>query len=280
VSAEVRATRAALAEYLAEEGRPRRSLGLVPTLGALHAGHLSLIERARAEHDLVAVSVFVNPTQFSDPADFARYPRDLERDVELASGAGADVVFAPGPEELYPLPDPEVTLDPGPLGELLEGAFRPAHFRGVATVVAKLLLAVSPDAGYFGEKDYQQLLVIRRLVRALLLPVAIVACPTVREADGLALSSRNVLLAGGERRAAPVLHRALQAAAALLREGGAPAAAEQAMAATVAAEPLGNLDYAVVRDAASLGEAGEGPLRLLIAGRFGAVRLIDNLAPE
>ena len=273
-------SRAELATALRPARRQEQRIGLVPTMGALHPGHLSLIERARSETEVVVVSVFVNPTQFTDPEDFTHYPRDLDADLALASEAGADIVFAPGVSDLYPAPAPEITIDPGPLGDLLEGAFRPGHFRGVATVVAKLLVAVAPDVAYFGEKDYQQLLLIRRLVQALLLHVEIVAGRTVREADGLALSSRNVRLSTDERRAATVLSRALVAGASALSTGADARTAETAMVALVAAEPLAALDYAVVRDAASLEEAGEGPLRLLIAARVGPVRLIDNAAAD
>jgi len=258
-----------------------RTVGLVPTLGALHGGHTSLIEAARRAEDLVAVSVFLNPLQFGDPADFAAYPRDLESDVAIALGAGADIVFAPSVAELYPGGEPEVTVDPGPLGAILEGESRPGHFRGVATVVTKLFALFSPCRAYFGEKDYQQLTLIRRLASGLSLRTEVVGCPTVRAEDGLALSSRNARMSIDERAAATVLHRALVAGRARLVQGSSASAAEAEMARVVALEPLAALDYAVVRDAASLGPPGPWPLRLLIAVRVGPVRLIDNLAgPE
>jgi pantoate--beta-alanine ligase len=267
-----------LAEILRPERRAERVIGLVPTMGALHRGHLSLIEAARSGSEVVVVSVFVNPTQFGDATDFDAYPRDLARDVDLASESGADIVFAPMATEIYPEGDPEVTVDPGPLGELLEGASRPGHFRGVATVVTKLLATVAPSGAYFGEKDFQQLLLVRKVVRDLALPVRIHGCPTVREPDGLALSSRNVRLSPEERAAAPALHEALLAGRAALLRGADPAAAEAAMDERLASEPLVRPDYATVRDATTLGTPGSDPLRLLLAARLGPVRLIDNLS--
>jgi len=191
-------TRAAI-DAVRSEGR---TVGLVPTMGALHDGHRSLIRRAREERDLVVVSLFVNPTQFTDPADLAAYPRDEERDLEIARREGVDIVFAPSVEEMYPAGDPEVTVDPETLGDRLEGARRPGHLRGVATVVTKLFHVAGPCSAYFGEKDAQQLAVLRRLVRDLAFPVAVVACPTLREPDGLAMSSRNARLAPDQRDAA------------------------------------------------------------------------------
>ena len=242
------------------------TVGLVPTMGALHRGHTSLIRRSAAECDATVVSVFVNPLQFGPSEDFARYPRDLSRDVEAADEAGADLVFAPPVEEMYGSGSGgdtdtrsvvRVVVD-GPLGTLWEGASRPGHFSGVATVVAKLFAIAGPCRAYFGEKDWQQLLVVQRVAADLSLPVEVVGCPTVREADGLALSSRNAYLSAGERRAATVLSRALSAAA----EAGDPAV----MAGVVAREPLARLDYAGVLDG-----------RLVIAAVVGTTRLIDNL---
>ena len=267
-----------LFERLDNTRRAGGRVGLVPTLGALHGGHGSLIEAARRSDELVVVSVFLNPTQFSDPADFAAYPRDLAADAALAAAAGADLVFAPARAVLYPSGEPEVTVDPGPLGEILEGASRPGHFRGVATIVAKLFAIFSPSRAYFGEKDFQQLTVVKRIASGLSLRVEVVPCPTVRAVDGLALSSRNARLSPQERAAATVLHRALEAGRNRLEAGVSPSAAEAEMARIFALEPLADLDYAVVRDAATLGPPGPWPLRLLAAARVGPVRLIDNLA--
>ena len=233
-----------------------RTVGLVPTMGALHEGHASLIRRAAAECDVAAVSVFVNPLQFGPSEDFVTYPRDLDADVVVASAAGANVVFAPPIDDMYPDGAPAVTVHVA--GEdVLEGASRPGHFDGVATVVAKLFNLAGPCRAYFGEKDWQQLRVVHRLVADLSFPVEVVACPTVREADGLALSSRNVRLSPEERRAATVLYRALTAYPA------------RDMADVVAEESLATLDYAEVL-----------PDRLVIAARIGGVRLIDNVSVE
>lgn len=235
-----------------------RTVGLVPTMGALHAGHASLIRRSAAECDLTAVTVFVNPLQFGPAEDFAAYPRDLSGDIDVAAGAGAEVLFAPLVEEMYPGGAPAVSV--AVAGEdVLEGASRPGHFDGVATVVAKLFNLAGACRAYFGEKDWQQLGVVRRLVADLSFPVEVVACPTVREADGLALSSRNVRLSAAERRAATVLYRALQA-------GAASDDPRRVMAEVVATEPLATLDYAEAL-----------PDRLVIAARVGSVRLIDNV---
>jgi pantoate--beta-alanine ligase len=256
------------------------SLGLVPTMGALHAGHRSLIERSRKLDDVVAVSIFVNPSQFNDPADFAHYPRTLERDLELADEAGADVVFVPDVSEMYPNGDAVVRVDPGVFGSGLEGSSRPGHFAGVATVVTKLFAIFGATRAYFGEKDYEQLALVRRLVVDLSFAVEIVGCPTVREPDGLALSSRNVRLSAEQRRAAPVLNRALLAARDVLEEAGSTELAREVMHGLLAGEPLCEVRYAEVRDAVTLEvprpEAGD--LRVLVAASFGDVRLIDNVA--
>lgn len=234
-----------------------RTAGLVPTMGALHRGHASLIRRSAAECDVTAVTVFVNPLQFAPSEDFATYPRDLSRDVDVADAAGAEVLFAPPVEDMYPQ-RPTVTVTVA--GEdVLEGASRSGHFIGVATVVAKLFNLAGPCRTYFGEKDWQQLRVVRRLAADLSFPVEVVGCPIVRDDDGLACSSRNVRLSVLERRAAPVLYRALTAAAG----SDDP---RRVMAEVVASEPLATLDYAEV--------VGD---RLLIAARIGGVRLIDNL---
>ena len=279
-------TVAGFAARLDEDRRAGRSVGVVLTMGALHPGHASLVRRAAAECEVVAVTVFVNPTQFAESADLDNYPRDLEADVAAAADAGASVVFAPTVDEMYPgwpVP-PATTVSVGGLGERWEGVSRPGHFDGMATVVVKLLSAAGRCRAYFGEKDFQQLAIVRRAVADLSLPVDVVGCPTVREADGLALSSRNVRLSADERAAAPVLHRALGAGAAALVAGAGPDEVERVMAATVSAEPLVELDYAALVDARDLEPAGDAPsdrpLRLLIAATVGPVRLIDNLDPD
>ena len=257
-----------------------RTVGLVPTMGAFHAGHRSLMRRARDERDLVVVSIFVNPLQFGDPADLERYPRDEAADLEVAEAEGVDVVFAPAVEAMYPEGGPAVTVDPGSLGERLEGAARPGHFRGVATVVAKLFEAVGPCAAYLGEKDAQQLAVIRAMVRDLSMPVEVRCCPVVREPDGLALSSRNRLLTPEQREAASCLFLALSTAAELARGGEADAhVLVAAMAREIGATPQARIDYAAVVDDATFEEVSTiaGPARALVAARFGDVRLIDTL---
>lgn len=271
----------AFSDALEAERAQGRQVGLVPTMGALHAGHRALVERAVAECDVVAVTVFVNPLQFDDPSDLAAYHRDLPRDVELCAAAGARFVFAPPVEEMYPrLPaPPATTVHVSGVSEHLEGASRPGHFDGVATVVAKLFALAGRCRAYFGEKDYQQLAVVRRLAADLSLPVEVVACTTVRDADGLALSSRNARLAPDERGAALALRRALDAGLAELAEGGRDAGrVRAAMHAVLGAEPLVEPDYAEVVDAATLERRHplQGEVRLLVAARVGAVRLIDN----
>jgi pantoate--beta-alanine ligase len=263
-----------------------RTVGLVPTMGALHAGHCSLVERAAAECDLVVVTVFVNPLQFGDPDDIARYPRTLDADVELAGTAGADIVFAPPVSEMYPgFPAPvATTVSVAGLGDQWEGASRPGHFDGVTTVVSKLFAMAGRCRAYFGEKDFQQLAVVRRMVRDLSLQVEVVGCRTVRDDDGLALSSRNVRLSPEQRRAALALSRALRAGAARVADGEAgPTEIETTMADTVAAEPAVDLDYAVVVRSDDLCQPSsirpDGSIRLLIAATVGGVRLIDNLDP-
>ena len=254
-------------------------VGFVPTMGYLHDGHGSLLRRAREEADVVIVSIFVNPLQFAPNEDLDAYPRDLTGDTALADANGADLVFAPSTAEMYPEPV-LTTVSVGEVSAPLEGRARPTHFDGVATVVAKLFSIVGPCSAYFGEKDFQQLAVVRRLVADLSLPVSVVGCATVREPDGLAMSSRNAYLSPDERAAAPVVHRALQAGLATL-EGGAtaPAAVRAAMSAVIGGEPLAELDYAEVVDAATFAvpDPLEGTLRLLVAVRFGGARLIDNV---
>jgi pantoate--beta-alanine ligase len=259
------------------------SVGLVPTMGALHAGHRALIERAADENDVVAVTIFVNPLQFGDPDDIVHYPRTLEDDLEVCRAGGVAVVFAPSVKEMYPEhPDqPATTVHVSSVGDRWEGASRPGHFDGVATVVAKLFAMAGPCRAYFGEKDWQQLALVRRMARDLSFPVEVVGCPTVREPDGLALSSRNVRLGPEERRAATVLRRALHAGQALLDAGcRSPATVAEAMAAVFSREPLAELDYAALVDADDLtvpdAVDDRRALRLLVAARVGPVRLIDN----
>jgi pantoate--beta-alanine ligase len=258
----------------------RKPVGFVPTMGFFHQGHLSLMRRAREERGFVIVSIFVNPLQFGPSEDFEAYPRDLDGDLAAAEGEEVDLVFAPEVEEMYPEGHPAVTVDPGPLGDRLEGASRPGHLRGVVTVVAKLFHLVGPSAAYFGEKDAQQLAVIRRMVRDLSFPVDVVGCPIVREEDGLALSSRNVYLSPAERTAATCLNRALAEARSLAAGGERDADALRArMAGIVGAEPLADLDYATVVDEETFEEIErlERPGRALVAARVGKPRLIDNL---
>jgi pantoate--beta-alanine ligase len=253
-------------------------VGVVMTMGALHEGHASLLRAARAAADHLLVTVFVNPLQFGPNEDFDRYPRTFDRDLEIIAAHGGDLVFAPSRAEMYPSGAPQVSVDPGPLGELLEGASRPGFFHGVLTVVLKLLHLTRPHAAYFGEKDYQQLTLVRAMVRDLDLPVEIAGVPTVREADGLALSSRNRYLDGPQRASALALSRALAAGAAA-GERGAEAVLKEARAA-FDATPGADLDYLVLADP-SLGPAPDrGPARLLVAARVGTTRLIDNAALE
>jgi pantoate--beta-alanine ligase len=256
-----------------------RSVGFVPTMGYLHHGHLSLMHRARPDNDVVVSSIFVNPLQFGAGEDLDAYPRDLARDAELAEQAGVDVLFTPSVTEMYPQPV-LTTVSVAEISDRLEGAARPTHFAGVATVVAKLFAIVGACRAYFGEKDFQQVAVVRRLVADLSLPVEVVACPTIREVDGLAMSSRNGYLTADERAAAPVVHRALQAGKASILAGErSSGAVRELMAQIVEAEPLAQLDYAEVVDADSFDvpEPLTGNLRLLAAVRFGRARLIDNV---
>jgi pantoate--beta-alanine ligase len=242
------------------------------------------MRRARAENERVVVSIFVNPTQFDDPHDFAAYPRDEERDLRAVERLGLDIVFVPSADEMYPQLGPaelRITVDPGPLGEMLEGASRPGHFRGVLTVVAKLFNAVGRCRAYFGEKDAQQLFLVRRMVDEIRFPVQVTTCPTIRESDGLALSSRNRRLTPEQREAAGCLFLALTEAAELARGGERDAARLVAvMAREIGATPEARLDHATVVDEESFVEVRtiERPARALVAARFGDVRLIDNLA--
>ncbi|WP_421697497.1 pantoate--beta-alanine ligase [Ancylobacter sp.] len=254
-------------------------VALVPTMGALHAGHVALMAAARERAERVIVTIFVNPTQFAPTEDLSRYPRTLEADLAKAEAAGVDVAFVPDVGEMYPEGFCTIISLAGPaLG--LETTFRPTHFAGVATVVAKLLLQALPDVALFGEKDYQQLQVVTRLARDLDLPVQIVGVPTVREPDGLAMSSRNVYLSTADRATATILYRALSGAAErIARDGKVEAAVEEARAVISAAGF--HLDYVEARHAETLAPingAGDGPIRLLVAARIGATRLIDNVS--
>ena len=260
--------------------RDGKSIGLVPTMGALHAGHASLITRAASDCDVVVTTVFVNPLQFGEGEDLSAYPSSLSSDIFLADESGSAIVFAPSNEEMYGTGTMTTVSVRGPLTDVLEGASRPGHFDGVATVVAKLFAIVGQCRAYFGEKDFQQLAVVRRMGADLSLLVEVIGCPTVRSADGLALSSRNQYLSTEERRAAPTLHRALVAGADCVRAGERdPRVVVAAMTATGAAEPLFDLDYAAVVDAATFATPDPlaGELRLLAAARLGKARLIDNL---
>lgn len=253
------------------------SVGVVMTMGALHAGHRELIRAARRRCDITVVTVFLNPLQFGAGEDLSRYPRTLDADVALCTEESVDVVFAPAPGEVYREGAPLVRVAAGPLGDVLEGALRPGHFDGVLTVVAKLLHLTRPTAAYFGQKDAQQLLLIKRMVRDLDFPVDIVTVPTVRDPDGLALSSRNGYLTPADRDAALSLSRALCAGAAQAARG--PAAVRSAAEAVLAAEPGVRVDYLVLVDAERLTDVADdhvGPALLAVAARVGTTRLIDN----
>lgn len=255
------------------------SWALVPTMGALHEGHLTLVRQARAENDRVAVSVFVNPTQFNNADDLKNYPRDLERDVALLEKEGVDLVWAPTPEIMYP-PDFQTHVTVTDVTQPLEGAHRPGHFEGVATVVAKLFNAIQPSRAYFGQKDAQQVAVIRQMIRDLNFNVELVVVPIVREPDGLAMSSRNALLNPAQRKAATVLYRALTAAAEQWQSGQHNAdALRETLAGTIAAEPLARAEYVSVADPVTLLEIeGEAERALMsMAVYVGEVRLIDNM---
>jgi pantoate--beta-alanine ligase len=261
-------TRAELAGRL-----PGGGTGVVMTMGALHEGHRQLMRVARERDASVVVTIFVNPLQFGPGEDYERYPRTLAADVEACRAEGVDLVFAPDREEMYPDGRPQVTMDPGPLGTILEGASRPGHFAGMLTVVQKLLLLTRAGRAYFGEKDFQQLTLIRRMVRDLELGVDVVGVPTVREPDGLARSSRNRYLSPADRRSALALSRAL-------REGAGHSDAESALAAArkiLDDEPAVRVDYLALTGPDLTGPPAAGPARLLVAARVGGTRLIDNV---
>lgn len=265
---EVRAARAKLGH-----------LGFAPTMGFLHEGHLSLVRKARAECEAVAVSIFVNPTQFGPNEDFTRYPRDMERDLASLAGEGVDFVFTPEPSEIYP-PGAATSIEVGPIAQVLEGAVRPGHFSGVATVVTKLFNIVAPNVAYFGQKDAQQCAVIRQVVRDLDLPVVLRIEPTAREADGLAMSSRNVYLDPRQREEALVVYRSLRAAAAAFETGETDA--EVLRAAMRDALAGYGFDYVSVADPDTMAEVEVARAGAIVstAVRFGATRLIDNLVLE
>ncbi len=269
----------ALREQLAVVRSERSTIGLVPTMGALHAGHRKLIEQARGECDWVVVSIFVNPLQFGPGEDFQNYPRDMAADLEICDQLGVDTVFAPSAGVMYP-EQQRTFVEVEGLGDYLCGPHRPGHFRGVATVVLKLFNIVQPDRAYFGEKDAQQLKIIEQMSRDLNLPVAIASVPTVREPDGLAVSSRNRYMTSQQRKAANVLYRALTAARNRIENGEAdPAAAKQAALEILAREPLATVEYLEVVDPEEMRPVPriKGAVRVAAAVRIGSTRLIDNM---
>ncbi|CAN7373674.1 pantoate--beta-alanine ligase [Ensifer adhaerens] len=267
--------RAALAEYR----RAGKTVGLVPTMGYLHVGHMELVRRARGQNDVVVASIFVNPLQFGPNEDLSKYPRDLARDQAMLEEGGVDFLFSPGVSDMYPRPM-ETVVDVPKLGSELEGSVRPGHFAGVATVVTKLFNIVQPDRAYFGEKDFQQLQIIRRMVDDLAQPVEIIGVPTVREADGLACSSRNVYLSAAEREAATIVPKALAEAERLVASGITDAVeVERAVTAFLSAEPLARPEVVALRDPGTLEtiqEIGDKPVLLLLFVRFGTTKLLDN----
>ncbi|CDZ54386.1 pantoate--beta-alanine ligase [Neorhizobium galegae] len=274
VLSNIEAVRAALGQA----GEKGGSIGFVPTMGYLHAGHMELVSRARAENAIVVASIFVNPLQFGPNEDLNRYPRDLERDKAMLEQAGVDLLFAPTAPDMYPHPIKTV-VDVPELGCELEGAVRPGHFAGVATVVCKLFNIVQPKSAYFGEKDYQQVIIIKQMVNDLALPVRVVSVPTVRDTDGLALSSRNVYLSTEERRAATVIPRALIEAERLVAQGLTdPLDLEKKIIAFLTREPLAEAEVVAVRDAVTLRPIAsiEAPVVVALFVRIGTTKLLDN----
>jgi pantoate--beta-alanine ligase len=272
-------TSAAMRERSRSVRAEGRRIGLVPTMGALHRGHLSLVARARSDCDTVVLSIYVNPLQFGPNEDFRAYPRDLEGDAGLARSAGVDFLFVPDEAEIH-VPRHRTRVEVEGMQDVLCGRSRPGHFRGVTTVVAKLLAIVRPAAAYFGEKDAQQLRIIQKMARDLHEEAEIIGCPTVREEDGLALSSRNAYLTPAERRAAPVLYRALVGAARRVREGEKDARSlTEAVRAAIASEPLARIDYVEAVDGETLEPVAaiQGGVLLAVAAWFGKARLIDNI---
>lgn len=274
-------TIAELRRVVAEARQSGKTIAFVPTMGYLHEGHLKLVETACDDKTWVVMSIFVNPLQFGPNEDFTRYPRDLERDVQLAEEAGVDLLFHPSVEEMYPMPS-QFQVEVGRLSQVLCGASRPGHFSGVATVITKFFNLVQPDRAYFGKKDYQQYLIIQRLVQEFNFPVEIVGVPIVREPDGLAKSSRNTFLSPEERQEAVVLYQSLQDAQTLIKAGERnPTVVVEQIKARIA-ETRGVIDYVEVRGAGDLTETDliQGPVLIALAVRFGTTRLIDNLVTE
>ncbi|WP_376877314.1 pantoate--beta-alanine ligase [Albirhodobacter sp. R86504] len=271
-------TAAELQEKVAGWKRSGILVGVVPTMGALHDGHLSLARAARAQSDRVIVTIFVNPKQFNNPEDLTKYPRTEAQDLALLEAEGVDVLFAPQPEEVYP-EGFATTVSVAGVSEMLEGAKRPGHFDGVATVVSKLFGMTQAGRAFFGEKDWQQVQVVQRLVRDLNIPIKIIPCPTIREADGLAMSSRNVRLTAQDRSRAPALPNAMQHAAQSIRSGVPIAQALEEATAMIVAAGFGEVEYLELRDAETLREVSDlsRPVRLLAAAWLGDVRLIDNI---
>ncbi len=266
-----------LRKEIARLKKTGKTVGFVPTMGFLHEGHMSLVRASKVHCDVTVVSIFVNPTQFGPTEDLAKYPRDMKRDTEMLSKEGTDIVFAPSVDEMYPEPEPRTYVEVPELGNKLCGVTRPTHFRGVTTVVAKLFNIVCPDKAFFGKKDYQQYVIIQKMVRDLDMPVDIIGCDIVREPDGLAMSSRNTYLAPAERKAALVLSMALRSVD-VSCVGKSATDVEQKVRSTIAAEPLARIDYVVVVDQRSL-----DPVTTVVPGTLvalavfiGKTRLIDN----
>jgi len=258
--------------------RHDRTVGFVPTMGYLHAGHMELVSRARVHNDILVASIFVNPLQFGPSEDLSKYPRDLERDAQMLKQAGVNMLFAPAVDDMYPQPM-LTTVDVSQIGNELEGAVRPGHFAGVATVVCKLFNIVQPHRAYFGEKDYQQVVVIKRMVADLALPVEIIAVPTIRDKDGLALSSRNVYLSEAERKAAVIVPKTLDEAERLVADGiRGPKELEDRLTAFLGREPLANPEIVAVRDASNLQPVAaiKDPVVVVLFVRIGTTRLLDN----
>lgn len=275
-----------LQQYISEKRQQNKSIGFVPTMGALHKGHISLIQRSREENDITVVSIFVNPTQFNDQGDFNRYPRTIEKDKSLLAAAGCDCLFTPTVEEIYPSESFKKTeFSEGKLGERLEGKYRPGHFKGVATVVKRLFEIVTPDKAYFGQKDYQQCLIIKKLVKDFNIPVKIVMCPILREENGLAMSSRNQLLSAEEMEQAAFLYNLLQAAAIKIKGGNHDAEAIRKWAMTEFSKnrnfEADYFDICSENDLSPLTKLEEGMKVVICTAAFlGKVRLIDNIIIE
>lgn len=267
-------------QYLKAQQRAGKTIGFVPTMGALHAGHISLIERAKTENDLAVCSIFVNPTQFNNPEDLKKYPRTLERDCEMLLPAGCDVVFAPSAEEMYPSL-PQLKMDFGTLETVMEGKFRPGHFNGVGIVVSKLFNIIKPEKAYFGLKDLQQVAVIRRMVQDLSFDLEIIPCPTLRETDGLAMSSRNTRLSPEARALAPQIYKALNLAKGKLQAGVSVSEMQVAVNEHFAKYPDFEVEYFEAADFDTLlpieAKIADGKTSLCVAAFLGGVRLIDNI---